>query len=121
MSFSSVTVTTPPHVCSTSHIPMDHIVIDSYGIQKIIESLKLSSSAGPDCINSKFLKNTSCYSSILLSMIFMQSLEQGLLPADWKIGKVVPLHKSGDTLSPLNYRPISLTSVPSKVFLVKRN
>lgn len=55
------------------------------------------------------------YSSVLLTMIFKQTLDTGSLPSSWKIGKVIPLYKSGNRNSPLNYRPISLTSIPCKI------
>lgn len=43
-------------------------------------------------------------------------MQSGILPDDWIIGKVVPVFKSGNKQSPLNYRPISLTSIPCKIF-----
>lgn len=45
----------------------------------------------------------------------MQSLHHHTLPNDWLTGKVIPVHKSGETQDPCNYRPISLTSVSCKV------
>lgn len=36
------------------------------------------------------------------------------LPNDLKVGKVIPVHKSGDFFLPLNYRPIS-TSIPCEL------
>lgn len=96
--------------------PMDPVHIDWVGIQHIIHGLKLSSSSGVDDINSKFLKNTEVYSSIILSKLFSQSLQTGCIPSDWKVGKVTPLYKTGNKQSPLNYRPISLTSVSCKIF-----
>lgn len=38
-----------------------------------------------------------------------------MFPGDWRVGKVVPVPKSGNTHSPENYRPISLTSTPCKI------
>lgn len=38
-----------------------------------------------------------------------QSLASGQLPFDWKIGRIVPTHKSGSCDNVFNYRPISLT------------
>lgn len=90
--------------------------IDPNGIIKIIDSLKISSSAGVDGINSKFLKSTKHNCSIILAKLFQQSLEQSNIPDDWEIGKVVPVFKSGDKQSPFNYRPISITSIPCKIF-----
>lgn len=114
-SFSCASISTNPDLPPTFFLPMDPIIIDSEGITALIENLKLSSSSGVDGVNSKFLKNTKIYSSIILSMLFHQSLLHGCLPEDWKVGKVIPLHKTGDAHCPNNYRPISLTSVPCKV------
>lgn len=91
------------------------VVIEPDGVAEIINNLKLFSAAGVDNISSKFLKSTKLYSSIILTKIFQQSLNNGEVPPDWKIGKVVPVHKSGSKHSPHNYRPISITSVPSKM------
>lgn len=37
------------------------------------------------------------------------------MESEWKVGKVIPIHKSGNKHSPLHYRPISLTSIPCKI------
>lgn len=113
--FSDLPINNDQTYMSYDYLPMYPISISPEGIVNIIDSLKLSSSCGIDCINSKFLKNTRMYSSILLASIFSQSLEQGILPDDWRVAKVVPVHKGGDKFNPRNFRPISLTSVPSKI------
>lgn len=84
--------------------PMDSIVIDFDGVLALIDSLKSSSSCEIDNINSKFLRNTRLRltSSLFLTLIFQQSLDTRLLPDDWLIGKVIPVHKSGVKNSPLN-------------------
>lgn len=38
-------------------------------------------------------------------------MEDGHLPAEWKVATVVPIYKKGDKLVPANFRPISLTSI----------
>ena len=53
---------------------------------------------------------------IPLSIIFKKSLSEGRLPLDWKVANIVPIFKKGNKSSPCNYRPVSLTSVVSKVF-----
>ena len=40
----------------------------------------------------------------------------GEVPSEWKTANVTPIFKKGSPLSPLNYRPISLTCVCSKLF-----
>lgn len=114
-SFSSPNVLDYPDLLPSNFCTMDSITIECGGIVKIIDGLKLSSSSGTDNINSKFLKNTKMYSSVILTKLFQQSLNLGTLPEDWKVGKVIPVHKSGDKSSLSNYRPISLTSIPCKL------
>lgn len=114
-SFSNCISSTLPQLQQRAFLPMYPILIQTSGIIKIIEQLKISCSAGVDGINSKFLLRTKEYSSIILSKLFEQSLTLGCLPDDWKVGKVVPVHKTGDHHSPLNYRPISITSIPCKI------
>jgi len=50
-----------------------------------------------------------------LTLIYNQLLSVAEVPADWKKAFVVPVLKKGHTASVLNYRPISLTSVLSKI------
>lgn len=94
---------------------MPPIAFSTDGIISIIEKIKLSSSAGVDDINSKLLINVKHVCAAYLTLLFSQSLSSSILPADWKVGKVVPVYKSGNRDSPLNYRPISLTSIPCKI------
>lgn len=51
-----------------------------------------------------------------LALLFNQSISQGVFPDDLKIGKVVPIHKGGSRHDLINYRPITILSVFSKVF-----
>lgn len=34
--------------------------------------------------------------ALFLTVIIQQSLEIGLLPDDWNVGKVIPIYKAGD-------------------------
>lgn len=94
---------------------MPPITIAVNGIICIINNKKLSPAAGIDNTTSKILKNIKKLTSDTLALLFTQSLSSAYLPTDWKIGKIPPVFKSGSRASPLNYRPISLTSVPSKI------
>lgn len=105
----------PPATNAYLSLSMPSVTFSVPGITCIIESIKMSSSAGADEITTKLLKNTRHVSAVYLSMLFAQSLSTGSIPIDWKVGKVVPVFKSGNKESPLNYRPISLTSVPCKI------
>ncbi|XP_068278205.1 ubiquitin-associated protein 2-like [Nyctibius grandis] len=50
-----------------------------------------------------------------LSIIYYQSWLTGEVPDDWRLANVTPIHKTGQKEHPGNNRPVSLTSVPSKV------
>ena len=50
------------------------------------------------------------------TLLFQASLEQGILPSDWKRANIVPVYKKGDIGRVESYRPISLTSVSSLEF-----
>ncbi|XP_075724633.1 uncharacterized protein LOC119184697 isoform X2 [Rhipicephalus microplus] len=86
--FSSVFTREPienlPDVSPHNYPTMPDVIFSPQGIQKIIESLKLTSSCGIDGINAKVLKNTKEITSVILSYIFQQSLSSGIVPHDWK-------------------------------------
>ena len=63
----------------------------------------------------EYTKNSKDTCVSFLRLLFTQLFSSVQLPNDWKHGKVVPVYKSGNRNSPLNYRPISLTSVPCKI------
>ena len=48
--------------------------------------------------------------------MFNTSFISGIIPQEWKLASVVPVHKKGDKDNVENYRPISLTSLVMKVF-----
>lgn len=113
--FTKEDTTNIPSLPELHHSPMSSIDITKQGISNIIANLKTASSPGDDNISTKLLKGTNKISSCFLVDIFKQSLTLGEIPTDWKIGWVIPVFKAGSHNSPLNYRPISLTSIPSKI------
>ena len=75
--------------------------------------LKLKNSAeGHDGFRSSFIKEIIDYIIQPLTHIF--GLSSGVVPHEFKIAKVMPLYKSGDSNNFSNYRPISILPCFSK-------
>lgn len=95
--------------------PLDTPFISQAGVLSLLLNLDEKKSTGPDDIPNAFLKRYAEPVSKFLQLIYLKSLRVGHLPADWKLAKIIPVHKSGDTFSPANYRPISLTCTSCKI------
>ena len=94
---------------------LDDIHFDKKEVNDIMNHLKESSAPGPDIFHPKVLNECANNLAEPFYMIFRQSLDEGELPEDWKQANVTPIFKKGKKSDPLNYRPISLTSVPCKI------
>ena len=77
--------------------------------------LDSNKATGIDSIGPKILKNCALSLYQPLCHLFNVSLSTGCIPHEWKIHKIVPIHKSADRSSVTNYRPISLLSNASKI------
>jgi hypothetical protein len=109
-----------PHFEPRDPVPylMADINVTSSGIDALVRTLDVRKVAGPDNLTSCCLKEfcsrvpkfLSCLTTVLRS-----SLDGGNVPPDWKVANIRPIFKSGRRDRPENYRPISLTSIPSKL------
>ena len=101
-----------PHIKGTNSIKP--FTIDIKTIRRIRANGK-NKSVGPDCIPGEILKMGGEIIMILyLAQLLEVTINNGILPQDWKRATVVPIHKGGDGLLVTNYRPVSLTSVVCK-------
>ena len=82
----------------------------------IISLLDEKKSIGPMSLSPYLLKIYKDFFSNWLSELVNLSFEVGIFPEVLKIAKVTPIHKKESNLNYLNYRPISLLSVFSKIF-----
>ena len=85
-------------------------------VVKIIDRLDISKSTGPNGIPVFLLKNFKDFFSYWLSKLVNICFETGTFPDILKTAKVIPLHKKDSKLDHINYRPISLLSVFSKIY-----
>ena len=84
-------------------------------IENRLKQLNPNKSPGPDGIIPRVLLESAKQLSSPFKKLFQSSMEQGIIPKDWKVGHISAVFKKGDRHSPANYRPVSLTSIIGKV------
>ena len=84
-------------------------------IIKAINSLRSSTSLCPDNIPPRIIKLSVPDIVPILMKIFEISLNSGNYPDAWKVSYIRPRFKSGSRLGILNYRPINVTSILSRI------
>ena len=85
-------------------------------VEEIFTNLKPNKAAGPDGVESRLLKECAEDIAPILCEIFRKSLEEGEVPKQWKQANIILIHKKGNKAIMINFRPVALTSVISKVF-----
>ena len=84
-------------------------------VERELKSLKRRKAAGCDNLPPGILKDAAYALSSPLTHLINLSLTTGLVPNKWKIAKVTPIHKKGNTNDYNNYRPISVLNTCSKI------
>lgn len=84
--------------------------------KKAIKRLKNNKSPGSDSLPSELFKygGDALVAEIHMLMVKVWNLE--VMPQEWKIGLICPLHKKGSQLECANYRGITLLNVVYKIF-----
>lgn len=116
-SFSSVFTSLSPSHPSPHRMfdgSLTQIEITHEHIRTVLRELQPESAMGPDDLHPYVLKACADELAYPLQIIFRRSLREGDLPTRWKTSLVIPIFKKGSRFDPLNYRPISLTSVVCK-------
>ena len=91
------------------------ISIQQNGVLKLLQRLNRHKATGPEEVSAKLLKETAQQVAPALTLLLQASLDQGTIPEKWKAANITPLFKKGDRSVAVNYCPVSLTSVCSKV------
>ena len=86
-------------------------------VRTAIRKLAFGKAPGPDGIHPELLRIAEEPAVQYLHQLFTLIWDQRTVPEDWKDGVVIPVYKGkGSRSSCKSYRPITLLSVPGKVF-----
>ena len=113
--FTEEDTTTIPDKGDSPYPSMSNIIFSTDGIEKLLSKLKPRKACGPDLIPIRVLKETATQIAPILQVIFSQSYVTGTLPQDWLTANIVAIYKKGSKNLPINYRPVSLTCVVTKL------
>ena len=84
-------------------------------VQKLLEDINTSKSAGLDNLTGKFLRDGASVLAAPISDLCNLSISLSVFPDDCKIAKLKPIYKKKSKTEPKNYRPISLLPLISKI------
>ena len=73
---------------------MGEITVDSKGILKLLNGLKVHIAPGPDGLGARVLKECSSEIAPILAFIYNESLAQGTVPDDWRQANVGLVYKN---------------------------
>ena len=94
---------------------LDDIAVSKDGVIKVLKGLDPSKALGPDELHSWVLKELATELGPVFAHLFQQSIDTGEIPKEWSLASICPLFKKSDRSLACNYRPVSLTYVPSKL------
>ena len=85
-------------------------------VRKLLLYLDCHRSMGPDGLHPRVLKKLAGVTAEPLSTIYQRFWLSGEVPEDWGLADVTPIYKKGCKEDLENYRPVSLTFVPGKLW-----
>ena len=94
---------------------LDRFIILPKILLKKLQDLKAGKSPGPDGWHPVFLKNIADLIVEPLASLFQKSLDEGVLPSDWRMACITAIHKKEAKDICGNYRPVSITSIICKL------
>ena len=96
--------------------------ITEYEVFKILDALK-KTATGIDKLPAWFLRLGAPVFAKRVTSLFNSSLREGVVPGQWRRAYIHPIAKTSAPVAPVDYRPISITPVLSRILekLVVRN
>ena len=100
---------------SSQNQTLSDITISPDEVYKELTQLNPAKAAGADNLCPKILKYCAHALYIPIHHLFSECISQCNIPAEWRIHRITPVHKSGAKDQANNYRPISLLCIVSKI------
>ena len=94
----------------------DRFFMDVNSISKCLTTLKPKTSEGYDRIPVKIVFDARDLLLPTLTKLFKLIYQQRVIPYQWKIARILPIHKKGSKTQIENYRPIANLCSFSKIF-----
>ena len=94
---------------------LDVVYFKPEALLKIGKKLKPKLSADPDGYCYYLLKQVLPALAVPIGLLFDSFMSVGKVPVDWKTAIITPLYKKGASSQLSNYRPVSITSIFSKL------
>ena len=81
----------------------------------LLNEINVNKSTGPDGLHPAVIKSVAQHISPILVHIFNNSMATGIIPKALKVAQITPIYKADDPMEFINYRPISILPVLSKI------
>ena len=107
--------TTPPLPSPSTTDELSGIQLTELEVVGVLRNLNSQKACGPDNIPNRLLIELADVIAPSLCDVFNMSLALGVVPIQWKMANITPVHKREDPTLATNYRPISLLCTLSKV------
>jgi hypothetical protein len=95
---------------------LSNIVISVDEVYNVLLNLDVNKCNGPEGIPVIIYKRCAEILAPSLCLLYNSSLNQGVVPHDFKCANVIPVYKKDDASNMCNYRPISILPTAEKVF-----
>ena len=101
--------------CVADEIKIDTVQFSPARLLKICKKLNSKTTGDPDGYSNFLLKQIMPTISVPVCSLFQSFMSVGTIPQGWRKAIITPLDKKGSSSQVTNYRPVSLTSIFSKL------
>ena len=91
-------------------------LVSTTDVYKLLRKLQKKKAGGMDDLPPRFLKDIAPCLAEPLAYLINLTFTTGIIPDDWKTGKITPVFKSGSKSNMDNYRPITVLPACAKIF-----